>query len=212
MTVKDPDYDFKMHPSTLIQKTYSTRSSSSPESTSDIQKLITLGKQDYYDFKVLCHYNFCRGLECIDCYKELSLVFGSLLPEPDTIQRWYKSLSEGKEIREMNLRGGKPPLSDLETTIKNIIDQDPYISLRRLERILGHSKKALKKIVEEKLNMRKLSTRWVPHILTPEQMQARVDAAELMKKKLLQCKKMGFKNIVTGDESWFYLSYPPFSK
>jgi histone-lysine N-methyltransferase SETMAR len=33
-----------------------------------------------------------------------------------------------------------------------------------------------------------------------------------MKKKLMQIKKMGFLNIITGDESWFYLTYPPSSK
>jgi histone-lysine N-methyltransferase SETMAR len=208
----DPDYS-PSHPlPSDTSKIYATRLASIPEAKKDEKVYVTLTKLDFYNFKVLAHYNFSRRLSPEECHEEFGLIYGTLIPTLNTVRTWYKDLELGKEIREMNLKGGKPELKGLEVKIQQIIDDNPYISLRRMELMLGHSKKALKKIVQEKLGLEKVSTRWVPHILTPDQMHDLVETAELMKKKLLQIQKEGYINLVTGDESWFYLSYPPSSK
>jgi histone-lysine N-methyltransferase SETMAR len=60
--------------------------------------------------------------------------------------------------------------------------------------------------------MKKLSPRRVPHTLSPEQMQQRVETAQLMKQILVKTKKMGCINLITSDENWFFLSYHPSGK
>jgi predicted HTH transcriptional regulator len=80
----------------------------------------------------------------------------------------------------LKLEGGRHELSGLEQKIKSLLDENPYFSLKRMEQILGHHKTTIKKIIIEKLHMQKISTRWVPHFLTPDQMQDREDIAGLM--------------------------------
>jgi histone-lysine N-methyltransferase SETMAR len=206
---EDEDYKFSMPSSTITPKEYETRASTSLTLPKAKPTLITMSKMDFYDCKVIVHYNYGRGLTLDSCYEEMKRVYKSLIPEKETVQGWYEKLKKGIEIRELKLGGGPHVIEGLESKIAELIEKNPYYSLRRMEIILGHSKHTIKKILEEKLNLHKVSTRWVPHILSPDQMQARVEIAEMMKKKLLKVKKLGFINLITGDESWFFLNYPP---
>jgi histone-lysine N-methyltransferase SETMAR len=212
MISDDPDYHYSMPSSSLIYSHYDTRSESAAKSKETVSRYVSLTKQDFYDFKVLVYYNFRRGLSEDTCFNELSLYFGSLIPQKETIKDWYNDLYLGKEIRELKLGGGRPQIRGLEARIAELLQENPYLSLKRMKKILGHDKKIIKRIITAELKMERVSTRWVPHILTPEQMETRVDLAELMKKQLLKSQKLGFSNIITGDESWFYLSYPHSSK
>ena len=48
--------------------------------------------------------------------------------------------------------------------------------------------------------MRKLCKKWVPHVLTDENKQKRVECS----RQLLQTLEGGFRNIITGDETWIH--------
>jgi histone-lysine N-methyltransferase SETMAR len=210
--MEDEDYHFTHSTSSFTPSTHWTRSHPTPDDEKSHPRYVSLNKLDIYNFKIIVHYNFTRGLSCEVCIAELRKTFETLMPEPATIKGWYEKLEHGLEIRELNLSGGRPRLDHFETQILELLNDNPYYSLRRMSSILKLSKETLKRIIHEKLGMKKVSTRWVPHILTQDQMQARVEQAQLMKGILLKNKQYGFLNIVTGDESWFYLFYPPSSK
>ena len=54
-----------------------------------------------------------------------------------------------------------------------------------------------------------LHLRKIPHILTDEIKEKRVRQANFIISSLETAKKSHNANIITGDESWFYYSYPP---
>jgi hypothetical protein len=56
--------------------------------------------------------------------------------------------------------------------------------------------------------MRKFSRRWVPHLLSPAQNIARVEASKTIVRILQDAESNDFEGIATGDESWFRHSYP----
>jgi histone-lysine N-methyltransferase SETMAR len=61
--------------------------------------------------------------------------------------------------------------------------------------------------LKKHLKVRKISARWVPHLLTDEQKRQRVKVA----KKLLQMFPKYDKktvNVVTGDETWIHFLSP----
>ena len=70
-----------------------------------------------------------------------------------------------------------------------------------------HSSSVLK-ILRERLGLRKICARWVPHLLTDEQKQSRVRLASQVIEKYDKCDPRRWEEIVTGDETWIYHFQP----
>ena len=64
------------------------------------------------------------------------------------------------------------------------------------------------KILRKRLGLRKICTRWVPHLLTDEQKQIRVRLASQFIEKYDKCDPRRLEEIVTGDETWIYHFQP----
>ena len=64
------------------------------------------------------------------------------------------------------------------------------------------------KILRERLGLRKICARWVPHLLTDEQKQSRVRLASQVIEKYDKCDPCHLEKIVTGDETWIYHFQP----
>ena len=64
------------------------------------------------------------------------------------------------------------------------------------------------KISRERLGLRKICARWVPHLLTDEQKQSRVRFAPQVIEKYDKCDPHHLEEIVTGDETWIYHFQP----
>ena len=64
------------------------------------------------------------------------------------------------------------------------------------------------KILRERLGLRKICTRWVPHLLTDKQKQSRVRLASQVIEKYDKCDPHRLEKIVTGDETWIYHFQP----
>jgi hypothetical protein len=58
------------------------------------------------------------------------------------------------------------------------------------------------------LEMRKFLRCWVPHLLSPAQKVARVEASKTILRVLQDAESNDFKWIATGDEAWFRYCYP----
>ncbi|CAH2003754.1 unnamed protein product [Acanthoscelides obtectus] len=110
-------------------------------------------------FRAIIYYNFQRQLSQQECLAELLSVFGNEAPHQSTICRWYGEFKRG---------------------------WDRHVTYREIEASLKISKTSIQKILHEELGVRKLVSRWIPHLLTDEQKAARVNC------------------IVSGDESWIY--------
>ena len=64
------------------------------------------------------------------------------------------------------------------------------------------------KILCERLGLRKICVRWVPHLLTDEQKQSRVRLASQVIEKNDKCDPCRLEEIVTDDETWIYHFQP----
>ena len=63
-------------------------------------------------------------------------------------------------------------------------------------------------ILKKHLKVRKISARWVPHLLTGEQNRQRVKVAKKLLQMFPKYDKKQFANIVTGDETWVHYFEP----
>ena len=64
------------------------------------------------------------------------------------------------------------------------------------------------KILRERLGLRKICARWVPHLLNDEQKQSWVRLASQVIEKYDKCDPHRLEEIVTGDETWIYHFQP----
>ncbi len=76
---------------------------------------------------------------------------------------------------------------------------------------MGISATAINSIIHDYLKLRKVCARWVPHQLTDDQKQWRIQFCRHSLKRFEEGQSRRVFDIITGDESWFY-HYDPETK
>ncbi|CAH1995479.1 unnamed protein product [Acanthoscelides obtectus] len=121
-------------------------------------------------------------------------VFGNEAPHQSTISRWFGEFKRGRVSLSDDTRVGAPKTAVTQENVddvRKLIIEDRHVRCREIE-----------------ASLKKLVSRWIPHLLTEEQKAARVNWCQ----KTLDCFNSGnSKNvysIVSGDESWIYCYEP----
>ncbi|CAF2997199.1 unnamed protein product [Rotaria sp. Silwood2] len=146
------------------------------------------------------------GLNATQIHDELTTAYGQGVVLYSTVAHWIHRFSSGRESLEDDPRSGRPIAIITQQNIdavKDLVQDDPHISIDYIADILDISHGSVYTILKEHLKLKKISSRWVPHKLTPAQQQRRVEICiENLHKFESGAWKLG--DIVTGDESWFY--------
>ncbi|XP_076037488.1 histone-lysine N-methyltransferase SETMAR-like isoform X1 [Oratosquilla oratoria] len=113
-------------------------------------------------------YTFTRwklGKKATEIREELLQVFPESTPSLETVSRWIRAFAAGKLQLEDDHRPGRPRTSvtkAMTVRARDIIDEDPTVSLRFLSLVLGVSYGSAHDIVHEHLGLRKKCDRWIP--------------------------------------------------
>ena len=89
-----------------------------------------------------------------------------------------------------------------------MIEGDSRFTVRDIARKVGISLSTVRLILKKHLKVRKISARWVPHLLTDEQKRQRVKVAKKLLQMFPKYDKKQFANVVTGDETWVHYFEP----
>ena len=123
----------------------------------------------------------------------------------------FASGYDGRESIENDPRAGRPVSVLTEknvATVKTLIEEDPRYTVQEIEELSGIHSSSVLKILHERLGLRKIIARLVPHLLTDEQKQSRVRLASQVIEKYDKCDLRCLEEIVTGDETWIYHFQP----
>ena len=85
---------------------------------------------------------------------------------------------------------------------------DAIFTTRHKAKCVGISVGAAHTILRHDLKTRRISARWIPHLVTKEQKLARVRSAKQLLKKLTKYNSRSFANIITDDETWVHFYKP----
>lgn len=123
-----------------------------------------------------------------------------------TVFRWIQYFKSGGESTQDDPRSGRPNTAVTQSNINDVklfIEEDPYCTYYQIEEAFSLSHGSIHTIIHEHLKLRKITSRWVPHILTEKNREERV---RICKENLAKIKENKWRlgDIVTGDESWFY--------
>ena len=142
---------------------------------------------------------------------EISTAFGPSCVSYDTVWRWKKKFESGVESIKNALKSGKPKSAsrkEIISKIKEIIEADPRFTVRDTVRKVGISLSTAHLILKKHLKVRKISARWVPHLLTDGQKRQRVKVAKKLLQMFPKYDKKQFANVLIGDETWVHYFEP----
>ena len=128
-----------------------------------------------------------------------------------TVCKWIHRFNDGRESIENDPWVGRPVsvLSEKNVaTVKTLIEEDTHYTLQEIEELSSIHLSSVLKILRERLWLRKICARWVPHLLTDERKQSRVRLASQVIEKYDKCYPCCLKEIVTGYETWIYHFQP----
>ncbi|CAH2012425.1 unnamed protein product [Acanthoscelides obtectus] len=115
-------------------------------------------------FCAIIYYNFHGQLSQQECLAELLYVFGNEAPHQSTISRCYGEFKRGRVSLSDDPRVARKT---------SMIIEDRHVTYREIEASLKISKTSIQKNLHKELGVRKLVSRWIPHLLTEEQKAAR---------------------------------------
>ena len=122
-----------------------------------------------------------------------------------------KKFESGAEPIKNAPKSGRPKSAsrkEIVSKIKEIIEGDARFTVRDIARKVGISVSTVHLILKKHLKVRKISARWVPHLLTDEQKRQRVKVAKKLLQMFPKYDKKQFANVVTGDETWVHYFEP----
>ena len=142
----------------------------------------------------------------VDIYNELLLAHGHLAPHYNTVVKWAKLFREGRESIEDDPRSGRPLTSFTDTNIelvRQVIDANPHATYDEIEEETSINRYTIQEIIHVALELRKISSRYVPHMLTDENKKKRV---KFCKENLAFYRDGSGRlcDILTGDEVIIY--------
>ena len=123
-----------------------------------------------------------------------------------TVAKWAELFRNGRESVEDDPRSGRSITEMTKANIEMIeqlIDNDPHITFDIMEEQTLLSRGTIERIIHECLGFRKVASRWVPHKLTTQNKQKRLDFAKAMLNKFNN-NEWRLDQILTGDECWIY--------
>ncbi|XP_018337766.1 PREDICTED: histone-lysine N-methyltransferase SETMAR-like [Trachymyrmex septentrionalis] len=143
-------------------------------------------KQEY---RILIKHCFLMGKTSEQSLQWLQKCYPTSAPSRTTVYRWFSEFKMGRTSTEDAPRSGRPKEAtnaEIVKQVHRIVLSDRKVKLRELAEVVGISKERAGYILHDLLEMKKLSARWVPRLLTVDQKQQRVDDSTAAMAKLDQ--------------------------
>ena len=154
---------------------------------------------------------FYKGSTGTEIFQTLQSVCGEQALSRAAVFRWFASFKEGRIEVTKKTSPGRPTDARKEENVakvRSILDSDRRLTCEEIAKEMGISHGSVHTILTQNLNMRRVAARWVPHALTLEQKQSRVDIAQKLLSRYQNEKESFINRIVAIDETWIR-SYEP---
>ena len=113
-------------------------------------------------------YLFLKGNTPTQIKVELDTVYGDNAPSFTTVKFWAAEFKRGRKSLGDDERSGRPKTATADDNIAKVhqmVLDDRRIKVREIAEVMKMSKERVCHILHQDLGMRKLSARWVPHLL-----------------------------------------------
>lgn len=121
---------------------------------------------------------FKTGKTASETYELLKTAFGDKCLSRSNVFIWFNRFKNGRESVEDEPRSGRPSTSktdDNVVKVRDLVRSDRRLTIREMSDELNLSFYAVQSILTEDLNMRRVSAKFIPKLLTDEQKQHRFE-------------------------------------
>ena len=158
--------------------------------------------------RAIIWFYFKLGKTQAETFRDMHMVYGGVNPSKATISRWYSRFADGiTEVADMT-RPGRPSDDTNVGIVGSVLDEHPYSSARSISNMTGIPKTSVLDILKDKLGLRHVLLRWIPHSLSDAQREDRVSVARalLIELESTQFNKLAY--LMTSDETWVTFANP----
>jgi hypothetical protein len=148
-----------------------------------------------------------KGLKLEAIAVELADAYGQDAYTKPSIKYWVHQIKLGRTDLTTQHIGGRPTLDDIDAEILSALRKYPFSSVRTIGDSLGIPASNGYSHVVERSGFKSYLLRWIRHMLTAELRHKRVELSKQLLSVLESQQRVGFRDIVTGDESWFLQHY-----
>jgi hypothetical protein len=159
---------------------------------------------DFNFFRPIVFHLFLTGYEYPDAFLCLQNLYGQLIPELPTIKKWYAAIASDSFMFRRKRLGKKKLMGTLTKKLEKALKNHPKASTKYLADMLCVHRTTIKNRLIHDLGMRQYKLIWIPHSLSKAQKEKRMAGAAIIKEALHTHCSNGYRNLITGDESWFY--------
>jgi hypothetical protein len=149
---------------------------------------------------------FMDGSKYKGIYTRNLAEFSSDMVSVDACKYCCRKFKAGDFSMDERVRPERPPI-ELSGAIISLLSDQPFLSARVLIVRLSSTHQTIKQVLVSDLGMRKLARRWISHDSSEANRRERVIKANLLLEELQADEGNEFANTMTGDQSWFFLSY-----
>src|ERR1700712_1634247 len=166
------------------------------------------------EFRVLIKHYFLRGKTIKETEDKLKKYYGESAPSHKMVQKWFTNFRCGQMTTEDAERPGPSftvTTEEIVTKVHDIVLHDRRVKVREIAEAVGISTERVHNILHQHLEMKKLSARWVPRLLTVDQKRNRVTTSKDCLDMFKRNPKEFLRRFVTVDETWIH-HYTPETK
>lgn len=166
--------------------------------------------------RVVIEFLTAENVSPTEIYRRLHSVYGDETIDRTTVNRWairFRENEPGHGRIGDEHRSGRPVTVTDEThtnLVNQLIQNDRRITQTTISNQIGISKERVGFIITS-LGYRKICSRWVPRMLTPENKERRLECCQALLNRYKNEGEEFLLKIVTGDESWIH-HYDPEEK
>ena len=159
------------------------------------------------EFRAVIKFLTKEGENAKEIHRRMAAVFGDSSPQYSTVAKWSSEFKRGRISLEDDPRSGRPAdviKQEMIDRVERLVLNDRRIKLDELATECGISHGSVSTIIHEHLGMSKVSARWVPRNLNPQDRQHRVESSRELLEVYNTNPKDFHTRLVTGDETWIH--------
>lgn len=162
------------------------------------------------EIRAVIRFLHAKKVSPIEIHRQLKEVYGDNCMSVQHVRKWCREFTEGRKDVHDEPRSGRPSTSDdVVAKVQRVLLEDRRITIEELAlRVPEVSAATLHRIVTENLGYNKICARWVPHMLTAEHKQQRVDCARMFLEEHEAEGDEFLDAIITADETWCHYYTP----
>ena len=157
--------------------------------------------------RAVIQYLHKKGLTPKDIHNDMVATLGKDAPSYAKMKSWVAEFKRGRQSLEDDPRPGRPvnvATPEMVNKVHDIIMIDRRVTERYIASTVGISQERVHSILTDDLEMRKLSARWVPRLLTVDQKHTRRTLSRTNLNLFEEDSANFLQRFVTMDETWVH--------